>query len=156
MNPRSPVGAAISRPQTRADAPSPVGSDPQIAPPSCALHVLARPVRLASPERGLGCAQCAHWAEGSAVAIRVPRPPCHCEPVTVSLVWQSVSPVLGQRIRIATPNPSVTGASAVDTSPFRGGKAHRFAMTGFRPVRSAAAFPVLRRGGYQPPADIGV
>ena len=30
--------------------------------------------------------------------------------------------------RIATPNPSVTGASTGDTSPFRGGKAHWFAM----------------------------
>ena len=37
-------------------------------------RVIARPVRLASPERGLGCAQCAHWAEGSGVAIRFPVP----------------------------------------------------------------------------------
>jgi hypothetical protein len=33
--------------------------------------------------------------------------------------------------RIATPNPSVTGANAGDTSPFRGGKAHWLAMTCF-------------------------
>ena len=34
-------------------------------------------------------------------------------------------------MRIAAPNPSVTGASAGDTpkTPFRGGKAHWFAMT---------------------------
>ena len=35
---------------------------------------LRRRRRLASPERGLGCAQCAHWAEGSGVAIRFPVP----------------------------------------------------------------------------------
>ena len=46
-------------------------------------------------------------------------------------------------MRIATLNPSVTGANAGDTSPFRGGKAHWFAMTrrgaagrrGRRPLR---------------------
>ena len=36
--------------------------------PEAPPRVLARPVCLASPERGLGCAQCAHWAEGSGVA----------------------------------------------------------------------------------------
>ena len=44
------------------------------------------------------------------------------------LIGPLVERGLGTGMRIATPNPSVTGASAGDTSPFRGGKAHWFAM----------------------------
>ena len=54
----------------------------------------------------------------------------------------------GRGMRIATPNPSVTGASAGDTSPCRGGKARRLAMTrgGRGQCRGGAKCPL----GYVP------
>ncbi len=117
------VGAAISRPLPRFRRGRRPRRPADLRPcPTNGLSRAPAPTQQTKVPRVIA-SQCAHWRGN-------PHPP---------------SP--GQRERIATPNPSVTGASAGDTpkTPFRGGKAHWLAMTHFgvclhielRSVRSA-------------------